>query len=293
MNKVLVLLVGLVPLALSRSALQAPPPTWQEHWFEHAQLLRKVFNDDDVAVYFDNDVDPSITWPNQFLGDVFRYTKQVYGSFGQENNLYAVFHTGKYSGGHPSTYFDASHDFRNVIDCGSSSSEAWLSGQGNDLDIVTHEVAHVVEIASKNTHGSPAFRIWGDSKWAEIFNYDVYKNLGMTSDATRWFNMMNQSSDDFPTRGTFWFRDWFYPIYNQHGESAVLNSFFTLLSQHFPKNGNSYARDLNFGEFVHFWSGAARTNLQPLAESAFTWTSEWNTQFLQAQSTFPGLPYQF
>jgi len=207
--------------------------------------------------------------------------------------LYAIFHTGKYSGGHPSTYFDASHDNRNVIDCGSSSSEAWLSGQGNDLDIVTHEVAHIVEGAAKGTHGSPAFGIWGDSKWAEIFNYDVYKNLGMTSDATRWYNMMIQSSDDFPIRGTHWFRDWFYPIYNQHGENAVLNSFFTLLSQHFPKRGNDYARDMNMGEFVHFWSGAARTNLQPLAESAFTWTIQWNTQFLQAQSNFPNLPYQY
>lgn len=263
---------------------QTPPATWQEHWFEHNQLLNRKFYDNDVAVYYDNDVSNSVTWPNTFLGDVWRYTKSVYGNFGNDPHLFAIFHTNKYSGGHPSTYFDASHDNRNVIDVGPG---PWTSGTGGDLDITTHEVAHIVEGASKGIHGSPAFPIWGDSKWAEIFIYDVYLNLGKTGEATRWYNQMQNSTDNFPVAGTHWFRDWFYPIYNNYGGTQVLNRFFTYLAQYFPKSGNSYSRDMNWGEFIHFWSGAAGVSLKPLATAAFGWTSTFETQFNQARNDFP------
>ncbi|WP_081163344.1 T9SS type A sorting domain-containing protein [Niastella populi] len=263
---------------------QTPPATWQEHWFEHNQLLSRKFYDNDVAVYYDNAVSNSVTWPNTFLGDVWRYTKSVYGNFGNDPHLFAIFHTNKYSGGHPSTYFDASHDNRNVIDVGPG---PWTSGTGGDLDITTHEVAHIVEGASKGIHGSPAFPIWGDSKWAEIFIYDVYLKLGKTGEATRWYNQMQNSTDNFPVAGTHWFRDWFYPIYNNYGGTQVLNRFFTYLAQYFPKSGNNYSRDMNWGEFIHFWSGAAGVSLKPLATAAFGWTSTFETQFNQARNDFP------
>lgn len=198
---------------------------------------------------------------------------------------------GKYSGGHPSTYFDTSHDNRNVIDCGSSSIDAWTSGQGNDLDLPTHEVAHIVEGAAKGIKNSPAFGIWGDSKWAEIFNYDVYLGLGRQSDAQRWYNLMINGRDNFPRPNTAWFKDWFYPIYTSHGGSAVLNNFFNVLAQNFPKNGNQYSRNMNWGEFVHFWSGAAGTNLKGLATTVFGWPNDWETQFNQARIDHPNIRY--
>jgi len=107
-------------------------------------MVRRFF-DDDVAIYFDNNVDQSATWMNKYMGDVWRYTKKVYGSFGGANDdshLYALFHAGRYSGGHPSTYFDDSHDFRNVIDCGLNNMDAW---KNPDYAIPVHEVAHIVE----------------------------------------------------------------------------------------------------------------------------------------------------
>jgi hypothetical protein len=273
---------------LSATAVQAQAPeTWTEHWFEHNQNVSRVYQDNDVAVYFDSDVNRSITWPNTFVGDVWRYTKRTYGHFGTDSQLYAIFHTARYSGGHPSTYFDASHDWRNVIDVGSSSPTAWTSGTGNDLDIVTHEVAHIVEGASKGVHNSPAFGLWRDSKWAEIFNYDVYVGLGRTSDANRWYNLMVNTTDNFPRANTHWFRDWFYPIYKNHGGASVLNRYFVLLAQYLPKSGSNYARNLNWGEFIHFWSGAAGVNLKTLATSAFGWPAEWEAQFTQAQRDFP------
>lgn len=272
-------------LLLTGSAVaQTPPTTWQEHWFEHVQLLNRVFYDNDVAVYYDNDVSTSVTWLYTFAGDVWRYTKSVYGSFGSDGHLFAVFHTNKYSGGHPSTYFDASHDYRNVIDVGPG---PWTSGSGNDLDIVTHEVAHIVEGASKGYHNSPAFGIWGDSKWAEIFIYDVYKGLGRSSDATRWYNLMINGSDNFPRANTHWFKDWFYPIYRDYGGTQALNKYFTLLAQYFPKSGTNYSRSMNMGEFIHFWSGAAGVNLKEVATTAFGWTTTYESQFNQARIDFP------
>src|SRR6186713_436260 len=124
---------------LSVNSLTAPPSTWQEHWFEHNQLLHLVFADTSVAVYFDNDVNASVTWPNTYLAQAWNYTKATYGALGSDSRLWPIFHAGKYSGGHPSTYFDVSHDLRNVIDVGSSDPNAWTSGTGNDIDLTTHE----------------------------------------------------------------------------------------------------------------------------------------------------------
>lgn len=127
----------MLPLLVATSALaDSPPATWQEHWFEHNQVMTKVFQDNDVAVYYDPDVSRSVTWPNTYMSQVWRYTKKTYGNFGVQPQLYALFHTNKYSGGHPSGYFDGSHDFRNVIDVGPG---PWTSGTGNDLDLTTHE----------------------------------------------------------------------------------------------------------------------------------------------------------
>lgn len=284
-------------------ALVDPPTTWQEHWFEHVQLVNRVFYDTTVVVYHDNEVNPAIVWPNTFLAQVWKYTKSTYGSFGADPRLYVILHAAKYSGGHPSTYMDSSHDYRNMIDCGSSSTTAWTAGTGNDLDLTTHEVGHIVELGSKGIHNSPAFGIWHDSKWMEIFIYDVYLGLGRTADAQRWYNLVDPGTETYPRAQTRWFRNWFYPIYNQYGGKVVLNKYFSLLSQYFPKhnvvNGTAtiseYTRGMNFGEFVHFWSGAAGVDLKPLALTAFGNLDEqgndWTAQLTQARITFPGVTY--
>lgn len=267
-----------------------PSETWQEHWFEHNQLLRRVFFDDDVAIYHDPDVDPSTTWMNGFMGDVWRYTKRIYGDFGGDGRLHVVMHTGKYSGGHPSTAFDESHDYRNMIDCGPG---PWITMNHGDLSIPTHEAGHIVELGSKGSHGSPAFGLWGDSKWMEIYIYDVYKGLGRDSDAQQWHDEKLQTVDNFPRDNTRWYRDWFWPIYSQYGGTQMLNRFFTLLSENFPKSGNGvdYSRGMNWGEFVHFWSGAANKNLKSQATTAFGWPSDWQQQFDQARKDFNRITY--
>ncbi|WP_328564964.1 hypothetical protein [Streptomyces coelicoflavus] len=45
------------------------------------------------------------------------------------------------------------------------------------------------------------------------------------------------------------------------------------------------------GEFVHFWSGAAGTDLSGRAETAFGWTDAYEPQLRRARLDYPGLPY--
>lgn len=270
-----------------------PPSAIQENWLGHSQQVSRIFYDSTLVVYFDNDVDRSITWPNSFLNQVWQYSRRTYGSgFGPDARLYAVFHTGRYSGGHPGYYYSDVHGNRNIIDCGSLSPDAWTAGTANDLDIVTHEIGHIVESAANGTKGSPAFPIWKDSKWMEIYIYDVYKGLGRTADVNRWYNLMQGTVDNFPQPNTQWFKNWFYPIYTQYGGSAVLNRFFKLVATHFPKNANKqFTRDMNWGEFVHFWSGAAGVNLKSLATGAFGWPADWEILFTNAKAEFPAITY--
>jgi hypothetical protein len=263
------------------------PATWKEHWLEHDQLVTRVYQDADLAVYFDPDVSRDGTaWLYDYTGDIWRYTKKTYGDFSNPR-LAAIFHQGRYGGGHPATVFDSSHDYRNVTDIGLGS---WTDGD-QARDITSHEIAHIVEGSASGVKDSPAFGLWGDSKWAEIFQYDAYVGTGLTADAERWKTAKMASRDDFPRAGTAWFRDWFYPIWKDHGGSKALAAYFTLLSENYPAPNGVYARSMNWGEFVHFWSGAAGTDLQPQAEKAFGWSAEWQAQLDQAKAEFPAVRY--
>ncbi len=267
----------------------APPETWDEHWFEHNQKIELVEYNDWAVIYADSEVDRNqIGWMLPYFTDVWQYTVTHYGQFTdgtRDGRVYMIIHQNKYSGGHPSTYFDGSHDYRNVSDTGPG---GWPDGS---YDIPTHEIAHIVEIASRGVHGSPAFGLWGDSKWAEFYLFDVFTALGKTEAADRVFASFSEGTDDFPQPGTHWFRDWFHPLWQDHGGVQVMANYFKLLSEHFPKNGNDYARGLSFGEYVHFMSGAAGTNLKELATTAFGWPKERENEFVAAQSDFPGVTY--
>lgn len=156
-----------------------------------------------------------------------------------------------------------------------------------------HEIGHIVEGATNGIRHNPAWNIWKDSKWAEIFIYDVYRGTGEEQFAAEFYNDMIDQYDDFPTENTQWFMDWFHPVYNQYGESDVLNNFYDLLAGHFPKNsaGNAFSRRMNWGEFIHFWSGAAAADLKPVAQDAFGWSVAWEYELQQARTNFPDLDY--
>jgi hypothetical protein len=257
-----------------------PPASWQEHWFEHEQLLTRVFHDDCVAIYFDADVDrDEAAWLFPYVSRIWEYSLATYGAMGEER-LFVIFHQGKYGGGHPSYWYDASHDNRNVADQGGND---W--SQGN-YDLVSHEIGHVVEsTAPYPRRSSPAFGLWGDSKWAEFYQYDLYVALGMTEHAEAVFDRFTNASDDFPRPGTRWFRDWFHPLWRDHGGAQVMVNFFRLLHDHYDGGA------MNWGEYVHFSSGAAGTDLVALATEAFGWPDEWQQQLEEARAEFPEVTY--
>ncbi|WP_113700027.1 fibronectin type III domain-containing protein [Nonomuraea lactucae] len=265
------------------------PATWKEHWHEHDKSLTRMYYDNDVAIYSTSDFDRSQTWVNDYVRKLWQYTKSNYGSFSNPR-LAAVLHPNPGGGvaGHIHGVFDSDADYRNKIDVTATS---WEENKNNTRDVVAHEMAHIVEGGSNGVHNSPSFPIWEDSKWADIYVYDAFLGAGLTADAERWYADKIDDTDGYPRAKSAWFKDWFYPIWKDHGKSAVLSTYFKLLAQHFPQYNGEYARDLNWGEFVHFWSGAAGVNLKPLATSAFGWPDEWEQQFQQARRDFPNVQY--
>jgi hypothetical protein len=264
-----------------------PPNEWKEHWFEHNQTVKLVYQDDCVAVYFDDAVDrEKAKWIFDFVSKVWSYSLATYGQMGKERT-YFIFHQGKYYGGHPSYWYDASHDNRNLSDVGGAD---WA--EGPNYDVTSHEVAHIVEsTAFYPKRGSPGFRLWGDSKWAEFYQYDLYVALGMTKDAERVFKKFSATSDSLPPgapKKAFWFRDWFYPLWKDYGGAQVMVKFYHLIRDN---TTSDRVPDLNVGEYVHFTSGAAGANVQPLAEKAFGWKSEWTTQLAEAKKKYPKITY--
>jgi len=271
-----------------------PPLYWQERWLEHRQYLTRVAYNNEVVIYFDNNMERTITWPLAFMTEVWKYTKSVYGNFGKENRLYCVFHRKNYSGGRTGNIFDDQDDYRSLADVATDGSfekpVEW------NIDAIVHEVGHIVEGSVYGVHESPAYTVWGDSKWAEIFQYDVYLNIGKPAEAERLKTQYMAQADNFPAAGTMWFKNWFYPIYTNYGKSKVLANYFKLLSVHFPKktisSGVEYTRRMNLGEFIHFFSGAAGVSLKAQATTAFGWTSTTDAQFNKAKQDFPGVVYQ-
>ena len=268
-----------------------PPETWQEHWFDHRQLLQLYYSDDDCAIYLDRDVRrDEARWLPGYIGAVWRYSKATYGeAFGPDPRIYAIFHAGRHGGGHAGYYVSPVHDHHNVSDCGLG---GWRESDPLAPELPTHEIGHTVESANNGRHGSPAYEVWGDSKWAEFFIYDVYTALGMDDHAKRVHRQFTGNRDDFPRRGTRWFRDWFYPLWRDCGQAAVMDRFFKHLAAHFPcEQDGTYTRRMNWGEYIHFTSGAAGADLSAQAARAFGWPREWAGQLERARDQFPGIRY--
>jgi hypothetical protein len=259
--------------ATNTTLTAAPRVPWQEHWFSHDEALLLNYSNSSVNIYFDAAVNPSINWMNADFTNVWEYVKQNYGSF-SDPKLNMIFHSESgYSGGHAAATFDSDHDYTNACDLGGQ----WAAREGWNLHASIHEVGHIVEGGSKSVHRSPSFPIWGDSKWCEIFIYDVMKRLGWEADAQQAYNDFVVKAEGFPRQDTYWFRDWFLPIYEKGDSSAALNRYFDLLAEYFPQHNGDYT----------FWSGAVQFSLEYQADTAFGWSKDLEMQFRQAQIDFP------
>lgn len=272
-----------------------------ETWSGHGQIMTKVAEGYDTAIYYSDEIIRNgLRSHSEFIRKLWKHVKATYGQFGPEDSrLFAFFHsrvpTSIYMQNSIQSYFDIQSECKNLIDFVGKEKTAWsrsLNGT-EDLDSVTHEVAHLVEWASKGVHGSPTYQLWGDSAWAEIFTLDAYYSLGYHDDKDRWHALMLQSKYDSPKKDTYWYRDWFFPIYKCCGGGELLSRYFEKLAEHFPRkeNGWEYARDITLGEHIHFFSGAASIDLKTYAIRAFSWDKKIEQELLEAKSNFPGIWY--
>ncbi|HVU52786.1 MAG TPA: hypothetical protein VHL80_19025 [Polyangia bacterium] len=268
----------------------ATPPTWQEHWFEHDQLLTLAQSDDATALYYDKDVDPtqaSAIFP--YVSQIAHYTNATYGPLGP-GRLYVIIHKDRYLGCHEADHYNPSHDYRNTIDCGLMTyDDQTILGA-----FIPHFMAVLVEHVVDDRQGAPADVLWNhQGKWAEFYRYDLYLGIGRKDEADAWYAQWTADAwtDPFPAANTHWFRGWFYPLWRDHGGAAVMSRFFGLLARDFPSSGGKYTRDMDWGEFVHFMSGAAGTDLHALATEAFGWSVEWEAELQAARAAFPRITY--
>ncbi|RUT72472.1 hypothetical protein D0817_02375 [Flavobacterium cupreum] len=279
---------GLPDAIVNTDPAGAPPREIKENWSGHTDKLYRQFFDKSVAVYYDSEVKRPLDWPNDFFKNTWKQVTATYGDFGGDNRLYAVFHDKSKGPIYVATTFNAASGNRSIFDIAFEGYEM----KGNNIDNPLLAVSQIVETSSRGINGSPAKAIWGDT-YSQIFLYDIYTKLQMQSDADRIAAANNAKTSTFPKQNTYWFRDWYAPIYKDHGGSLSLGNFFKLTAQFYPTNGNTYAHDMNMGEFVHFFSGATGDDLQPLAEAAFGWSDEWQEQLLDARADFPTLNYPF
>jgi hypothetical protein len=284
-------------------AVTTPPTTWQETgWYGgHDRPLTRRPLDSDIAMYVDQYVTPtSVDWLRPILNQNFIYAKSAYGSFSDQYLYVVAEQDGRpedvndlYGIGGLVGYDDPIGTHKNITFAASGN---WADqNDGWNVGALTHELAHVVEATHDGWFESPSFSAWGDSKWADIFIWDVYSHSTLLSPTfvNNTFNEHNQITDDY---GNYWFRDFLYPLYagtlgntdpSRKG-GALYDRYFDLLVQYLPKLDSRYAgKNMTLGEFIHFMSGAAQVNLEAQAKIAFRWTPELELQLANAQLMFP------
>ena len=292
------------------------PEKLTDYVAEHTSAMTRVSCNSDIALYMDQNLlgEPKTktNWVTPFATDVWKYFKATYGGcvvprktsaaeggcakFGAPKPALVFAHKDSYSGGTVVGRFDSRGKFRTTVDVGYGN---WDEKDNQLRDIIVHEFCHQVEGDSQGTNGSPAFGLWGDSKWAEYCLVDFYANTGRKADADRLISEFSTHRDNMPqgASNAAWFKDWFLPLWHDGGDTAsVMNKYFELLAKNFPtsdaNNGANlqYSRGLNIGEYVLFSSAAAGKDLSGRAKTAFN--SGWKqNEFDQAKKDFPNLKF--
>jgi len=263
-----------------------PALTWTEHWFEHNQELTRVHYDDCIAVYFDGDTSMAAKdWLVPFLNKAWAYSLATYGQMGSER-VYVIVHQGKFLGGHSSTFAEASHDNHAVIDMGS---DDWVDGE---YDLPAHLLSFLVDSQGAHTKfGAPMGWQYDNAGFPLIYKYDLYLALGLNDVAADAFTDFNAIKNGSPYANTFWFRDWFYPVWRDHGHAKLFANYETLLEKHFPVGADHWMPDMNYGQYFHFMSGAAGVDLLPAARQAFVWHPDFDDEVAAAKADFPDIKY--
>jgi hypothetical protein len=241
------------------------------------------------VIYRDPQVSTAnLSWAITYIQQIYVHVRASYPAM-QGQRLWVTLHNDPGPGGSAQFFGNPDTRYHNVVEMYDAD---WNTPTALKLDVIAHEIGHTIEFAGYGTLDSPAYFLWHDSKWCEIFQYWAYRGAGLNADATRWYNEKSTDPvDGYPAATTDWFTQWFYPITANYNGATTLNNYFQLLSQHYHQFNGWYPTTMNIGEFVHFWSGATGANQLPRAQTAFGWNSTWQAQLDQAKIDFPGVTY--
>ena len=79
--------------------------------------------------------------------------------------VFARYQAGSWRAGAPS-FGNPDTKYHNVIEMYDAD---WNTPSALKLDVIAHEIGHTIEFAGYGTLDSPAYFLWHDSKWCEIF----------------------------------------------------------------------------------------------------------------------------
>ncbi|GAB1415376.1 hypothetical protein MASR2M117_07820 [Paludibacter sp.] len=242
-----------------------------------------------------------------FYAANWNYVFECYGDELSDSCLHVLLIPMEEGGGLASIYdYRSSASFyRNMVYI--KANKNWFknrSESGYIYDVMAHELCHIIEGVGGGYNGSMFYPVWGDSKWAEILQYDIFKALG-SSRAASWHRDYTEGvkpggGADYPDsdRVSYWYRDFLYPTYNLYGKTALLKKFWKLQGQYYKMRNGSFQGNSsnpggrgNLGELIHFWSAAAGVDVKPFAVKAFGWNEQFEAWLQQAKIDYPELTY--
>jgi hypothetical protein len=300
-----------VTLPVTTPSDPSPSTLKETGWYgSHNDNLYRIYSSPTLQVFHDEwetkATSTSIQWLTPALEEAWAYTKSLYRLYSGPQ-LFTILNAAgdqpthdAYGVGGALYSYAANNGYRNSI---FTMSDGWDVADYSDWGFrsLIHELGHVVESNNHETMKSPTYNVWGDSRWGEIFMFDVYKHLasvpstGVTlAHAEELRSAWWDARDEF---GGQWLQAWYYPIYmgtlgnattGKNG-GAFLAKYFELLSRYYPKTANMYARDVNLGEYIHFCSAAAGIDLSAAAREAFRLDRRpaVEAQIARAQLEFP------
>ncbi|KAI9103725.1 hypothetical protein DFS34DRAFT_605575 [Phlyctochytrium arcticum] len=137
-----------------------------------------------------------------------------------------------------------------------------------------------VEFASQGTNYSPMVPdIYRQETFPNMCVYDFFnRTTGYAAEAAIWYNtLMSTVQSSIPPGAVHvnWFKNWYLPLFEEHGNSlSVQSTYYGLLSRYFPTSVDGmgmagYVRRATVGEYIHFMSAAVGRNLEGTATVLF------------------------
>ncbi|GAV08900.1 hypothetical protein RvY_18525-2 [Ramazzottius varieornatus] len=288
-----------------QSLFPAPAVTWNETSVGPVREVYLFAYDDDVAMYFDDirtvpgcNCNKTLDdWVFNFVGDAWRYVSQAYRllNLTTDHRLQALLYVGKGEGCHFMSHLGR---YSYVLNCGSNDSRAWDVQTDSPVKAsLSQAITNLTVLVAGGVYGNPMLSIDQSGIVQGIVQYDLFRSLNEVDLARSLLSLKINKFQNAPRSYSYWLRDWYLPVYSDHGQAAVLQRVFTLLAEHFPtitdRSGmRRYSRNMaNLAELVHFWSGAANASLRTVAGNAFGWSKTDEKELLQAQNDFPDIHY--